>query len=160
MNRAGATSRGQGLVEFALVFPIIILVVVSFVEIGRAVYSYNTVTDAARQGARVAAVNQISAMTECDETRPVEDPLSAHWSILGCAVVAGTPLGIHSSDVTVSYAPPPSSTVTCSPTLHVGCIASVTVVYKFSISTPIVNNLIGPITMSSTSQMPVERVFP
>jgi Flp pilus assembly protein TadG len=153
--------RGQALVEFALVFPIIVLVVISGVEIGRAVNDYNTLVNAARQGARVAAVNQISAHTECDESRPVEDPLNAHWSIWGCVMAAGAPaLNINSGDVSVAYSAPSGTTLDCSVTLHVGCIAAVTVVYQYTPATGLASTLIHSITMSATSQMPIERVFP
>jgi hypothetical protein len=153
-------ARGQSLVEFSLVFPIIVLLIAGFFEIGRAVFAYNTIANAARQGARVATVNQLADATECDESWPIDDPYQPHWSIRGCAILAAKTLGISSSDVSVSYEAPPDTTLTCSPTLHVGCIAEVTVTYHYSVATPFVNMLIGPITMTQTSQMPVERVFP
>ena len=73
--------------------PIIILLVVGFVEIGRAVFAYNTLANAARQAVRVAAVNQITDVTDCDASRPVEDPFEPHWSFRGCAIAAGAALG-------------------------------------------------------------------
>ncbi len=152
--------RGQSLVEFALVFPIIVLLIAGFIEIGRAVFAYNTIANAARQGARVAAVNQLPDITDCDETRPIEDPYEPHWSITGCAIAAAATLGITAANVNVSYAAPPSTSLDCSPTLHVGCIAAITVTYRYAVSTPFVNMLIGPITMIQTSEMPIERVFP
>jgi Flp pilus assembly protein TadG len=152
--------RGQALLEFAFIVPIIVLLVAAFIEIGRAVHAWNTVTNAARQGVRVAVVNQIATTTECDQTHPIENPSDAHWSIRACAVAAASTLGISVSAVTVSYAPPPDTTLTCSPTLHVGCLASVTVTYDFTLATPFVANFIGPMTMTSTSEMPIERVFP
>ena len=130
------------------------------VDIGRAVWSYTTITNAARQGARVAAVNQLTTVTDCDESRPIEDPANAHWTIRGCAILAGSQLGLGTSNVTVTYSAPPSTTVTCSPTIHVGCIASVTVTYAFSPSTPFLSGILPSVAMTSTSQMPVERVFP
>jgi Flp pilus assembly protein TadG len=153
-------SGGQSLVEFALVIPIIILLIVGFVEIGRAVFAYNTIANAARQAVRVAVVNQISDVTDCDETRPVEDPYEPHWSLRGCAIAAAAPLGITTANVSVSYTPPASTTLSCSPVLHVGCLAAVTVTYQYTPSTPFVSSLIGPISMTQTSEMPVERVFP
>ena len=153
-------SRGQSLVEFALVFPIIILLIMAFAEIGRAVFAFNTIANAARQGARVAAVNQLADVTECDESRPIEDPYEPHWSMRGCAILAGKVIGLTSSNITISYAAPPDTTLTCSPTLHVGCLASVTVSYHYTLTTPFVSSLIGPFTMSQTSEMPIERVFP
>ena len=69
-------------------------------------------------------------------------------------------LGLTTSDVTVSYAPPPGTTLTCSPAVRVGCIASVKVVYSYRAITPVIGSIVGTIPMSSTSQVPVERVFP
>jgi Flp pilus assembly protein TadG len=152
--------RGQALVEFAFVLPIIVLLIAAFIEVGRAVFAWNTIANAARQGARVAAVNQLTDTTDCDESRPVEDPYVPHWSIRGCAVAAAGALGINASNVAVSYAPPPSTTLSCDPTLHVGCIAAITVTYNYSVSTPFLNWVIHSVTMSQTSQMPIERVFP
>ena len=152
--------RGQSLVEFAFVLPIIVLVIVAFIEIGRAVFAWNTIANAARQGARVAAVNQLPDVTDCDESRPIEDPYEPHWSIRGCAIAAGGALGIKSANVTVSYAAPPSTTLECDPTLHVGCIAAITVTYDYAVSTPFLNWFIHAFTMSQTSEMPIERVFP
>ena len=152
--------RGQSLVEFAFMFPLIVLLAVVMIDMGRAVWSYSQLTNAARQGARVAAVNQVGATSECDSSRPIEDPNDAHWTIVGCAIAAGGPLGLKTSNVSVSYAPPPSTTVTCSPTLHIGCIASVTVTYAYSPSTPVLGALLHAIAMSATSQQPIERVFP
>jgi Flp pilus assembly protein TadG len=159
-GRGGRNGGGQSLVEFALVFPIIVLLVVAFVEVGRAVFAWNTIANAARQGARVAAVNQLADVTECDETRPIEDPYDPHWSFKGCAMLTGQTIGLNASDVSVVYSPPPGTTVVCTPTLHIGCIAAVTVAYDFEISTPFVNWIIGPFTMVQTSEMPIERVFP
>jgi Flp pilus assembly protein TadG len=153
-------SRGQSLVEFALVFPIIILLIMAFAEIGRAVFAFNTIANAARQGARVAAVNQLADVTECDESRPIEDPYEPHWSMRGCAILAGKTIGLTTSNIAIAYEPPPDTTLDCDPTLHVGCIAVVTVSYHFTLTTPFVSSLIGPFTMSQTSEMPIERVFP
>ena len=159
-HRRRPGQRGQSLVEFAFVLPIIVLVIASFIEMGRAVFAYNTIANAARQGARVAAVNQLSALTDCDESRPIEDPYEPHWSIRGCAIAAAGALGISSANVTVSYAAPPSTTLACDPNLHVGCIAAITVTYNYNVSTPFLNWVIHSFTMSQTSEMPIERVFP
>lgn len=159
-RRGGREARGQSLVEFSLVFPIIVLLIVGFFEIGRAVFAFNTLANAARQAVRVATVNQLPDVTDCDETRPIEDPYEPHWSIRGCAIAAANVLGVGASNVSVAYEPPPGTTLSCDPTLHVGCIVTVTVTYDFSVSTPFVSMLIGPIAMSQSSSMPIERVFP
>ena len=156
-------TRGQGLTEFALVLPIIVFVLVAVFDVGRAVYSYNTLANAARQGARVAAVNQLdppNSNTSCAETMPIEDQTNPRWSIRACTAASAISLGLLPADVTVSYSAPPSTTLSCSPTLHVGCIASVSVNYRWTPITPLIGNIIGPIDLSANSQIQIERVFP
>jgi hypothetical protein len=53
---AGRARRGQSLVEFALVFPIFIMIVFGLIDAGRYVYMNIVLSQAAREGARVAAV--------------------------------------------------------------------------------------------------------
>jgi Flp pilus assembly protein TadG len=62
-RRRGArpASRGQSLVEFALVFPIFILLLAGMIDFGIGLYSYMTIINAARDGARLAA-------TACNST--------------------------------------------------------------------------------------------
>jgi TadE-like protein len=48
--------RGQALVEFALVFPVFMLILFGVIEVGRFVYTDNALSQAAREGARLAAV--------------------------------------------------------------------------------------------------------
>ena len=57
-TRGRLGGRGQALVEFALVIPIFMLLLVAVFDLGRAVFAYNTLTNAAREGARMAIVNQ------------------------------------------------------------------------------------------------------
>jgi Flp pilus assembly protein TadG len=54
--RSHARDEGQALVEFALLVPIFLLLVMGVVEFGRAWNSYQVVTDAAREGARTAVI--------------------------------------------------------------------------------------------------------
>ena len=51
--RAVADDRGQAMVEFALVAPLLLMLVFGIVEFGRAWNARQVVTDAARAGARV-----------------------------------------------------------------------------------------------------------
>ena len=53
--------RSQALIEFALVSPVLLLLTFGVVDIGRAVFYYDTLNHAAREGARVAvrASNQL-----------------------------------------------------------------------------------------------------
>lgn len=154
--------KGQSMVEFALIFPILILILLAIFDLGRGVFAYSTIDNAARLGARVAAVNQIqtSPAGDCDQSRPIENPANPHWSIKTCAAASALSLGVQASAVTVTYSVPPGSGLTCTAPVQVGCIANVTVPYTFTPITPLIGNIVGPIQMSSTSKVPVERVFP
>ena len=144
-------------------FPVIALLAFGFIDVGRAVFAYNTLTDAARQAARVAAVNQIDPVSgpwECHENKPVEDPANPGWTFRGCAVATGSTVGVVPAGVTVAYAPPPGSAIDCTNALNVGCIVTVTVTSQYTPITPVAGSVIGPISMSATSSMPIERLFP
>jgi Flp pilus assembly protein TadG len=159
----GYGSPGQALVEFAFVLPVIVLLAFGFIDVGRAVFTDNTLGNAARQAARVVAVNQVDpagAPWACNANKPVEDPVNPGWTFRGCAMAAGKTIGVQNTDVTVSYAPPPGSALECSSRLNVGCIATVTVTARFIPITPVAGSIIGPMTMTATSSMPIERLFP
>jgi len=51
-----STEIGQSLVEFSLVLPIFLVLIFGLVDFGRAFYTWLIVTEAAREGARAAAV--------------------------------------------------------------------------------------------------------
>jgi Flp pilus assembly protein TadG len=55
-TRRRGRNRGQALVEFALVLPIILLLVVGMLEFARAWNLHQVMTDAAREGARRAVI--------------------------------------------------------------------------------------------------------
>lgn len=52
-----ANHRGQGAVEFALLAPVILLLLFGIVDFGRALFIANELTNAAREGARVAVLD-------------------------------------------------------------------------------------------------------
>ncbi len=59
-HRARTGEEGQALVEFALIAPILILLVVGIFEFARAWQAYQVLTDAAREGARNAVIDDAS----------------------------------------------------------------------------------------------------
>ena len=93
--------------EFALIFPILILLLVAIFDVGRLVFAYNDITNAARAGARVAIVNQGSNV--------------AQQATIGQA----TSLGLTNADVTVTYLQPNLGAACPSP-YDLGCVAEVT----------------------------------
>lgn len=56
--------RGQALLEFAVVLPVLIMLLVGIVQMGLLMHSYLTVQEAAREGARSAAVGTANADVE------------------------------------------------------------------------------------------------
>jgi Flp pilus assembly protein TadG len=57
-RRARSNESGQTAVEFALVLPILAVLLIAIVEFGVVFHDYVTVTDASRVGARKAAVSR------------------------------------------------------------------------------------------------------
>ena len=48
--------KGQSILEFALVFPLIFLLITGLVDLGRALFYYSTLNNAVREGTRYAIV--------------------------------------------------------------------------------------------------------
>jgi Flp pilus assembly protein TadG len=61
VQRRFGGQRGQSLVEFALVLPVLSVILFGLTDLGLAIHNAVTITNAARDGARVAAVNSGSA---------------------------------------------------------------------------------------------------
>lgn len=56
--------RGSTLVEAALIMPIVLLFLIGALDVGRAVWSYNVIAEAAREGGRYAIVHGALASTK------------------------------------------------------------------------------------------------
>ena len=71
-------SRGQSIVEFALVFPIMMLLLAGAIDLGRAFYAYIAVENAAKEGAFFGSRSPL-----CDEKGlPVcADPNNVVWHV-------------------------------------------------------------------------------
>jgi Flp pilus assembly protein TadG len=151
--RRSSRRNGQGLVEFALVLPILLLVLFGVIDLGRAVYAYSTITNSARTGSRVAIVDQDISIT-CTNT-----PVPARCAAARQAVA----LGIKASDVTVAFCASGEDCVSdasqvCT-TVAIGCDAVVTVPYVFKAVTPVISAMFPStgLQLSSTTRLAVER---
>lgn len=136
--------RGQALVEFALIAPIFILILVGLFDVGRLVYAYHTTNNAAREAGRQATVDQ------------TEDHVQQQ------AALRAVSLGVDDDDVMVDYRDPasPEAEGSCNSELGTdqiyGCLAVIRVPYSYQAATPIIGNLIGPITVTGEVRFPVE----
>jgi len=54
MRPHGARRVGQSMVEFAILAPVLFVLLLGTIDLGRAVYIYNSISDAAREGTRAA----------------------------------------------------------------------------------------------------------
>ena len=98
--------RGAALLETAITIPLILLVSVSIFEFGRAYQTWQVLTNAAREGARVAV---ISGTTDAQVTAAVRNYMSGgalpNASTAGINVNRNVPFGgpNTASTITVSY---------------------------------------------------------
>ena len=97
--------RGAALLETAVTLPLVLLVSVSIFEFGRAYQTWQVLTNAAREGARVAV---LEAYTDAQVTTIVRNYMSGgrlpNAASASVTVVRNVPFGISTaSRVTVSY---------------------------------------------------------
>lgn len=71
MRKTNRKTRGQSLVEMALVLPILLLLVLTFIDLARGVYYYSTLGNAVREGARYASVRKLDTSTVRAEVESV-----------------------------------------------------------------------------------------
>ncbi len=150
IRRPKHRGRGQTLVEFAIVMPIIVLVVLGLVDLGRAVYSYNTLAQSARQASRTAIVNQNVT------------------NVRNQAIASAPSLGLTASNVDVCFKTAASTQTSCATTSDncpqstrvIGCLALVQTHISYQPMTPVISLFFSSIPLSSTSVATVEYVCP
>jgi Flp pilus assembly protein TadG len=125
--------RGQAAVEFAFVIIILSLILMGIFDLGRIIYTTAALSNAAREGARVAAV-------------------TADTTAIDNAVISkGIGLGIQASQISVTY---PTSR-------SLGATVQVSISnYPFTTITPLIGRLFGPsntMNLSSSSNMTIEN---
>lgn len=79
--------RGAAAVEFALLVPLLLLIVFGIIDFGRALNAQITLTQAAREGARLAAVGQPNVAARTQAAAIGLSPVSV--SVTGCPTGAG-----------------------------------------------------------------------
>jgi Flp pilus assembly protein TadG len=92
------SQRSQALIEFALISPVLLLLLFGIIDIGRAVFYYDTLGHAAREGARTAARASTRLPTNADVLNTVSTQL------VGMQVTEPCPQG------PVTSATPPANT--------------------------------------------------
>jgi len=82
-----ARDRGAAAVEFALLLPILLLIVFGIIDFGRALNAQITLTQAAREGARLAALGQPNVVSRTQAAATGLSPVSV--SVASCPAGAG-----------------------------------------------------------------------
>jgi hypothetical protein len=65
--------RGQTLIEFAILLPVLLMMIMGVLDIGRIVWANDMISNAAREGARYAIVHGASKLTACPVGPPGVD---------------------------------------------------------------------------------------
>ncbi|MBI3748597.1 MAG: pilus assembly protein [Chloroflexi bacterium] len=160
---------GQSLVEFALVFPLFLLLLFGLLDVGRLVYMNSVISQAAREGARLASVEaswigQGAVRTECTQQGgTVVCPASAaalQTDVVAAANRMVSPFGsIAASKVYISCdgtTPPTGAWTTYTCASHdVGDLVSVRVLLSFTPITPVISSIVGPVTTVGSATMTI-----
>ena len=143
-------SRGQAIVELALILPVMLTLFASALDLGRLYYSQITIANAAKEGALEASRNP----TSFDSTRGCD----ATTNRVICLVVneaKGSLISIVPSDVALACSPSP-----CPASPVIGNTVGITVTSHFSLVSPLLAVFFAgqsfPISSSATAQIGVE----
>ena len=143
-RRAGAV--GQSLAEFALVLPVLLLIVLLGLDLGRAFFGWVTLNNTVRVAANYAAVNpdgNFAAASSYDSL------LRSEGSNAACVIPAGAPPQPAFTDSALD-----SNTTT----KDLGDNVTVTISCPFRLLTPIVGGLVGnPVTISASMTFPIRN---
>lgn len=108
INQYYRNRKGQSMVEFALVLPLLLLLLGGIIDFGHAFYQYSSIENAARDAARRASINKSTEEKDEDIISSVKNSLPASWK----------------ANVTITRQSglPVTATVTCKPQAFYGRI--------------------------------------
>jgi hypothetical protein len=84
---------GQSMVEFAILAPIFFLLLLGTIDLGRAIYIYNTISDAAREGTRAAVPFDTPLPTNNTVIGAVQSKLGGGFNLQVDTICEGQPPG-------------------------------------------------------------------
>lgn len=89
--------NGSALVEFALILPILVLLLFGVIEFGLLLYNQQVITNASREGARYGIVSRVPDRRSVDEiTQVVNDYCASNMITFGSSTGPDTNVGPHS----------------------------------------------------------------
>lgn len=157
-----AGEDGNALVEMAIGISLFLMILIGIIEMSLALYTYNYVSDAARDGSRWAIVRG----ADCSTNTPGLDHCNAAQSDIQTYVQSQTYPGINTSNLTVTAtwlqpsSPPATTWSSCTstpsnPCNQQGYEVQVTASYPFPLRIPFWRN--GTLTVASTSTMVISQ---
>jgi hypothetical protein len=139
-QRLGRLARGQGLVEFAMILPVLMLVLLLAIDFGRVFFGWVGLANASRIGASYAAAHPDAWGTPGNalEQAAYVDQILADANALNCTLPGVIPDPVFPSGTDLGY--PAQVTLTC----------------NFSLITPLVSHILGnTISISADSIFPI-----
>jgi len=160
VSRSRRGETGATLVEFAVVAPLLFLLLFGVVEFGRAVITYTGVTTAAREGARYG-----STIGDSDLNPGVPRYLDCD-GIRAAARSKSVMVDLADSDITIHYDDGPGTptdadceggTAPTEALVQTGDRIVVSVESTFSSPIPIISNIVGTLNIDSTQARTIFR---
>jgi Flp pilus assembly protein TadG len=131
-----AGDRGAAAVEFALIVPILLILVFGIVDFGLAMFSQNMVGNAAREGARTASLGGTQAQTEQAATAAMTGIIGTKPTPTSGLVASCTYLDTSTTPASTRTCPGWTSTSGAVPAPS-GATVKVTITYDYKWLTPI-----------------------
>jgi Flp pilus assembly protein TadG len=164
-RRARQRTPGQSLVEFAIVIPVFMFTLLGLIDVARLVYLNSTLSQAAREGARVGSVEASYRGSSDSACGHLGGPVCpANDTALVSDIRAGAnrmmvPFGsvgnVYVSCVSSTATPPSGAWTSSSCTSNTtGSLISVRVTAVFEPLTPILSDLLG-MTLSGSGSMTI-----
>jgi Flp pilus assembly protein TadG len=149
LKRLRRSESGAEVIEFALTLPLLLLLVLGMIEFGFLFQEYEVVTNAAREGARIAVLPTYS-QTQAARVNNARARVNEYLNNAGLSsLLAGVTVGV------------PTSTVYAAPAT--GCVWSVPVTVTYPHPVPFLSGIMsyfgttfGQITLRATSRMRTE----
>ena len=103
-DRIHRRQRGVAIVEFVIVLPICLILIIATAEFGRAFLQYNALSKSVRDGARFLASNAIQGTTGTVSITGAVQTATQNLVVYGSATGAGNPVlpGLTIGDITVA----------------------------------------------------------
>lgn len=122
--------KGQSLIEFAIILPLLLLILMSIAEFGMMLNSYLTIRNACREGARSGIVGSFDADIK--------------------STIVGTSPSLEEADLTINITPSYGNRKSGDP-------LTVSLSYKYHLTVPIISGLLNnTVILNSQTTMRIE----